>query len=153
MPEVQSDLWSFWDLGYSVCITTNGTVRMNGSAVMGRGCAWQAARRFPELPAVLGSKLLNYGNHVHVLMEFQPHNAGPLRRLFSFPVKHDWFDRFADLNLIRRSYQELSVFRAADEKIALPRPGCGVGNLRWEEVRCILDPLPGWLTVVFPPNS
>lgn len=152
MPEVQSDLWSYLDLDYSICITTNGTIRKDGSAVMGRGCARQAADRFPELPAVLGANLLNHGNHTHVLKEFQPSKAGPSRRIFSFPVKHNWFDRLADLNLIRRSYQELLVLRAEDEKVVLPRPGCGVGNLRWEDVRHIFDPIPYWLTIVSLPS-
>jgi len=35
-------------------ITTNGFVKNNGEAVMGRGCAREAARKYPRLPLFWG---------------------------------------------------------------------------------------------------
>lgn len=51
----------------AVGITTNGAVDRLGRAVMGRGCALQAAQRRPALPVVLGAALRARGNHVHLL--------------------------------------------------------------------------------------
>lgn len=96
---------------------------------MGRGCARQAAERFPGLPARLGALLAVGGNHVHLLEE----------GLVSFPVEESpWAN--PDLSLIRRSAEE---FRAMADKngwtrVVVPRPGCGGGGLAWSEVKPLL---------------
>jgi hypothetical protein len=52
--EVFGDLWGF---GGIIVITTNGFVKRDRTCVMGRGCAKQAAIRFPGLPNKLGTGL------------------------------------------------------------------------------------------------
>lgn len=65
MTEEQVNLWDVWEQGIPICITTNGFIRHNGECVMGRGCAAEAKRRFPALPAELGAVLREAGNHVY----------------------------------------------------------------------------------------
>lgn len=135
MLEEQGDLWV---LPADVrCITTNGDVRGDGQAVMGRGCAREAKDRFPGVATYLGLLLEQQGNHVHELM-VSPHLPGTTIAetwdLVSFPVKHHWREP-ADLDLIVRSCRELMALADARpewKRILLPRPGCGNGQLDWE---------------------
>ncbi|MBI2358625.1 MAG: ADP-ribose-binding protein [Deltaproteobacteria bacterium] len=131
MKEVFGDLWDFDGI---IGITTNGFVKRDRTCVMGRGCAKQAAARIPELPCKLGSRISAEGNHVFYFPEY---------RLITFPVKHVWWEP-ADLNLIQQSARELletiEKFKIR-EAIYLPRPGCGNGRLKWEDVKKILSPI------------
>jgi hypothetical protein len=131
MKEVFGNLWEFDGI---IAITTNGSVKRDRTCVMGRGCAKQAAARFPDLPYKLGTKISVQGNHVFCFPEY---------RLITFPVKHNWWET-ADLDLIERSARELLKIievKKIEEAIYLPRPGCGNGRLRWEDVEKILSPI------------
>lgn len=142
MIEVVGNLWDYpaeWRV-----ITTNGTVKKNGHAVMGRGCAKEAMQRYPLLPALLGNRLRILGNHVNGFI------AAELRAdrgLFTFPVKHEWMQA-ADPQLIARSVAEFKVNLLDSTTYVMPRPGCGNGNLRWEDVRPLLVDLPDNVFVI-----
>lgn len=127
MRECYGDLWDFHKQGVWCCITTNGMVRQDGRAVMGRGVAYQAAINYPALPLKLGWHISEVGNHVCAFLEY---------RLFSFPVKYHWREK-ADTGLIIQSAQELMRYVAnlRLSKVILPRPGCGNGKLDWHYVR------------------
>lgn len=131
MLEPVGDLWTTpadWRV-----ITTNGDVKKNGAAVMGRGCALEAKTRFVGIDHYLGRMIQQFGNHVYFL------EAG----LLSFPVKHHWQDR-ADIELIRRSATELRYFLDIGHisgRILLPRPGCGNGGLNWTGVKPVIAPI------------
>lgn len=141
MREVAGDLWDFHARGEWVGVTTNGTTRLDGACVMGRGVALQAARRFPGLPYALGDRIQGRGAgpRVEVFLEY---------RIVAFPVKYHWRDR-ASVRLIARSALELFDLldrpRSASDlrTVYMPRPGCGNGGLRWEVVgpllRVLLD--------------
>jgi hypothetical protein len=137
MIEAEGDLWDFHAIGAWVAITTNGFVKKNGEAVMGRGVAKEAAQRFPWLPAQLGERTLSAGNHVQIFSHI---------RLFTFPVKHHWHEP-ADPDLIVQSARELRGFLDDPGVLRLPkrvylvRPGCGNGQLRWEDVRPLIAPI------------
>lgn len=137
MIEVKGNLWTY-PADVRV-ITTNGTVKKNGECVMGRGCAYEAKQRYPELPKLLGDWLsetipkigqtphrFRFGNDV----------------LYTFPVKHQWFQK-ADIELIALSARELvaHVDCMKFKTVVMPRPGCGNGGLRWEDVRPVLEPI------------
>jgi hypothetical protein len=62
MREITGNLWDYHDDGWWIAITTNGFIRRDGTAVMGRGCAAQAAKRYPALPRRLGTRLQTDGN-------------------------------------------------------------------------------------------
>ena len=138
----------------AVCITTNGFVKSNDENVMGRGCALEAKKLIPDLPLILGEKITNEGNQVHILLEQNDVH------LISFPVKPitvmcngsnvvehmnnkfkvgsivpGWAAK-ADIEIIRQSALEL--VQLANEMnwktILLPRPGCGAGELSWNNL-------------------
>ena len=134
MFETRGDLWEIGKTGDAIVITTNGTQRSNGENVMGGGCALEAALKFPWLPAELGRRIQKKGNHVHVF------HYDSTMALVTFPTKEN-VARRSILPLIIRSTQELIEY--ADDyswkKVVLPRPGCGLGGLSWEEVGPILS--------------
>src|SRR5919205_1131805 len=107
MLERRGDLWILE--ADARCITTNGVTRASddGPAVMGRGAAAEARKRYPGLDIRLGHLLQDHGNHVHMLMQEAkvPMGSGAWY-LLSFPTKHHWRDR-SDLDLIKRSCGEL----------------------------------------------
>ena len=118
-----------------ICITTNGSVRTDGRAVMGRGVAKQAATLFPELPLLLGTAIQTFGNHFHYL-QYYPERGYTIA---AFPVKEIWSDQ-ADLKLIEESCKDLVESTMPEVTVALVRPGCGNGHRDWEtEVKPILE--------------
>lgn len=131
MIEIAGDMWEIE--ADARCFTTNGTVKNNGECVMGRGNALQAKQRYPKLSKQLGDRIKELGNHVFWFPEYA---------LYSFPVKHNWWE-IADPILIEQSYGELlSGLESDHQKILLPRPGCQNGKLDWEiDVKPILERL------------
>lgn len=153
MKEIQGELWDFYaDLArYRICITTNGTVKRDGRAVMGRGCAAEAKQKFPGIDGYLGDLITKNGNHFDNLPD--PYF------LYVFPVKHNWWE-VADLDLIRMSAQALSEAAVRQRPGAyvgfnfiLPRPGCGNGHRSWEEVKPLLEDLPDNVWVISKPEE
>lgn len=136
MKEVVGDLWTY-PADVRV-ITTNGTINSKQKCVMGRGCAREAALKFPELPTLLAFKIRAEGNH--------PYDFPDLG-LISFPVKHEWFER-ADLTLIRTSALQLKRMLDPDKIYVMGRPGCGNGGREWREVKPLLADLPDNVHVI-----
>lgn len=143
----------------AVCITTNGFVKSNGAAVMGAGIAKQMRMVIPGLDKVLGLKIAQEGNNVHALLT---HNG---IWVVSFPVKpiteisdgtnfvkHKFFPEGqtipgwackAKIDLIERSCRQLVQLANQHgwQKVVLPRPGCGAGELQWRDVKKRIEPL------------
>lgn len=142
LQEMIGDIWGVAkQLDALVVVPTNGDVRRDGRAVMGRGLAAQAAARWPDLPAALGGRLRRLGGAVFYFPDCEA---------FSFPVKRHWPDR-ADLALIARSAVDLARLAplVTDRRVCLPRPGCGNGRLDWARVRPVIaDALAGEQFVV-----
>lgn len=154
MIEAYGDIWDHAEDYDIIVVTTNGFTKNNGEAVMGRGIALEAKSRYPNLPAKLGTLLKKYGNHVFRI-EY------PNQIIITFPVKPEygpygepgWRAR-ADMELIKRSTSELvdvltQMLRIGrfdgkmhlGFKVLMPRPGCGNGGLKWEDVKPIIEPL------------
>ena len=130
----KGNIWTY--LGkYPICITTNAVIKMNGEAVMGAGIALEAAKRYPSLPRWLAKRLAD-GNHVYLF--YTPEGY----ELVTFPTKYDWKSS-STTRIIKRSAKELVALADENqwEKVLVPRPGCGKGNLTWEEVRPVIEPL------------
>lgn len=129
MREVAENIWDYLGQGI-IAITTNGSLTRDNKAIPGRGVAGQAAERFPGLFSELGQRLRSSGNHVHLLSH----------GLVSFPVEETPWSQ-PDLRLIRRSAEELRSLadRHGWSVVLVPRPGCGGGGLRWDEVRPLLE--------------
>ncbi len=158
MKETRGDLFELANqnsAGVAV-ITTNGFIKRNGHAVMGRGCALKATQLYPGIAAELGEKLKYGGNTPHILRP----------KLITFPVKPSWvtyngdnvvahvkhiftegenvpgWAAKADPDIIRRSAKAIVVIANTvmkDAQFYLPRPGCGAGELCWEDVKPILS--------------
>jgi len=130
MIEVEIDLW---EVEADVrCITTNGTVTENGENIMGGGCAYEASSRYPGLPRAYGHLIQHFGNHVYLMPTKQP--------LVMFPTKEEIY-LGASEELILKSAAELKALTLVYgwARVALPRPGCGLGGLDWADVRPLLD--------------
>jgi O-acetyl-ADP-ribose deacetylase (regulator of RNase III) len=143
--ERKGDLWRIGRTASAIVVTTNGTVKRNGENVMGGGCAWEAAQRWPMLPACLGKRILRKGNHVHVFF------FDSRQQLVTMPTKDD-VRQPSNLILIMQSVKELHEY-AEDyqwKKVVMPRPGCGLGGLDWEEVKPIVSYLDNRFIVVSP---
>lgn len=111
------------------CITTNGALRKNGYAIMGKGIALDARNRYHDIEAILGSFINKYGIHVFLLGY----------NLISFPTKYHW-KQDSDVQLITRSAQELVILLKDHpaKRVLLTRPGCGNGNLKWPKVKTVI---------------
>lgn len=132
MIEVTGNLWTF-PADVRV-ITTNGTIKKNGECVMGRGCALEAKVKYPDLPLILGQAIAGLGNEA-----FWIPIGGAI--IVTFPVKHNWYEK-ADMRLIEQSARKVAGMTAlTDKKVVMPRPGCGNGGLKWEDVKPILAPI------------
>uniref|UniRef100_A0A6M3X5E3 Macro domain-containing protein n=1 Tax=viral metagenome TaxID=1070528 RepID=A0A6M3X5E3_9ZZZZ len=118
-----------------ICITTNGIVKKNGELVMGKGIALQAKQRYPRLAKHWG-RYVNMSGNVPHMYEFND------VKLLSFPTKNNWMDK-SDMSLIKSSTQLIA--NRSDlwyyKSIALPRPGCGNGGLKWEDVKKEIEPI------------
>lgn len=138
MKIIHDDIWKIYDNAVvnrldhtAIVIPTNGYVKKNGYAVMGRGLARDAAGSFNELPYELGIRLQWYGNIPHYFPEY---------KIITFPTKYEWHQS-AHLQLIRQSAQYLNKMtqRINFHRIYVPKVGCGNGQLDWIDVRPILE--------------
>ena len=142
MLEVYGDLWTYHHglephLTPVRLITTNGHIKKDGRAVMGRGVAKECLVKFPDVDLILGYLIKAYGNHVQLIVRDYE------IPLYAFPVKHHWRE-LADFNLIQDSAGELANLALSHplSVYILPRPGCGNGQRDWlTEVKPIIEPL------------
>ena len=153
------NLWDFIGKVDALCITTNGFIKRGGKAVMGRGCAFEASKKFIGIDEILGYKIEHEGNVPHILWE------NPL--IVSFPVKPEskicidvkqdvvkhmvskfkvgdfipgWACK-ANLDIIENSAKLLSLMAnsANWKRVVLPTVGTGYGEMGWEIIEPILD--------------
>ena len=159
MIELRGNIWDLAGPHDIICITTNGSVTKSGAAVMGRGIALEAKRRYPGIENILGRNIQLYGNIVQYIID----------GIYSFPVKcrgmvpgpnrdqyvvnhmrgkfkdtddipgwalkaHDWLIRDSCVQLV-----ELLQNDARD--VYIGRPGVGAGELPWEDVKSIIEPV------------
>ena len=142
MKEVYGDLWTYHhglEPHYKpiICITTNGYVKKDGSAVMGRGVAKECLLKHRGIDATLGYLIRTYGNQVQMIIKDYE------IPIYAFPVKHHWRE-LADFDLIQGSAGQLANLAMANPMniYILPRPGCGNGQRDWlTEVRPIIEPI------------
>lgn len=127
-----TDIWYLWDRGCYVVIPTNICLDRRGRAVMGAGLARQAADRFPALRC-------DYGRSIS---SGKPHYIDHACRLICVPTKTDWR---GPATLARVESAVAFLYEAAPDieaPIAVPRLGCGLGGLNWNDVASILARLP-----------
>jgi hypothetical protein len=127
MKIVVGDIWSTkYDWPVYRVIPTNIGWKMDGSNVMGRGVAAQAAKLYPELAKWYGERCQRHWGDVGLRV---------WKNLVLFPVKPlneeqpqlSWRQP-ADLDLVDESIVELKWF-LTEQEIVLPMVGCGNGEL------------------------
>ena len=131
MVEVTGDIWDYYDDGFPIVITTNGNLDSKKNAVMGKGIALQAKKKFPKLPMILGNNIQYNGNRVFYFRDLN---------LFTFPTKHNWWEK-SDIDLIVDSALYLSngTFNNRIPVVCMVRPGCSNGQLQWDQVKPYLE--------------
>ena len=124
----------------AVCFTSNGIVKANGELVMGAGVAKAFRNKWPDLPKRFGVLVRLEGN----IVNYHEQQIRYDRDVFivSFPTKNDWRDN-SDIGLIKKSANELMQLanRLNWKNVALTKPGCGLGGLKWNEVSKVLEPI------------
>ena len=168
----------------AIIISTNGFVKANGQCVMGRGCAKTAMQKIPGLSSRLGSYIQRFGNRVFDmgLTSLDVKLINDQTHLVAFPVKPrqgkannsctnvvehmrkkfrplasvPGWAMVADVEIIEHSARQL--VELADKrgwnKVVLPRPGCGCGELKWENVKQVVEPIldDRFYCITFPNN-
>lgn len=151
MKEIKKDLFeciSDQDVD-AICITTNGHYTKGGLAVMGGGCAGEAAKRWPEVPRRLGKMLKTFmsnipyvigavnenGDHLELTKELMDQRQYKCL-IFSFPTINNLVDG-SNIQLIKQSATIMMDYanRYTLKQIILGRPGVGIGGLMWSDVK------------------
>lgn len=136
MKEITGNIWELFEKEDvdAICITTNGVVKSNGELVMGAGIAKEASDRFPQLTRYFGSLVFLDGNIPHCFITDKE------KIIFSFPTKNNYKNKSV-LYLIENSCKELKFLVDYNKlkKVILPRPGCGLGGLKWDVVKPICE--------------
>jgi O-acetyl-ADP-ribose deacetylase (regulator of RNase III) len=142
MIEITGDIFEQKDAD-AICVTTNGIVNNSGEIIMGAGIAKvfrdkYSDTEFGSLASNLGIMVKKHGNHVFIGCHerVDQHKIA----IVSFPTKEHYNDK-STINLIVRSANELveKTNKNKWKKVVLPRPGCGLGGLNWEEVKPHLE--------------
>jgi O-acetyl-ADP-ribose deacetylase (regulator of RNase III) len=157
MKEIKKDLFecALEEGVDAICITTNGHYTLTGEAVMGGGCAGEAARRWPECCTRLGKLLKSTKSNIPFVIAALDENGNYLEPsseliknkqykclVFSFPTINKLING-SNLQLIKQSTVLLVdyVNQYKLNNVILPRPGVGIGGLQWSEVKEIISPL------------
>lgn len=141
------DMWSVWNESDLFLITTNSTIKSDGSLVMGAGIAKEARDRFPGLDLIAGNLINktcgNLGTY-HLLLS----PDWPNKKLGLFQVKLHYSSN-ADLKLIQGSVDKLTelALQYKGAKINMNYPGIGNGGLARSKVEKIIMTLPDNITV------
>jgi O-acetyl-ADP-ribose deacetylase (regulator of RNase III) len=136
--EAVGDMWEMPADTYCVTTNTELSVRHDNDhnpvahGIMGGGVALEAARRFPGIERNLGKLLVaSYQEPLVTTIWENP-------RVVCFPTKIK-VHLNSNLHLIGSSCRRLMYWATYNnaKNILLPRPGCGLGGLRWEDVEPI----------------
>lgn len=161
MEEIDGNIWDYWkpETKEYIAIPTNGFVKKDGYAVMGRGLAFEATRRITRIAKKVGAKILARGNVPFLFPEYgivtfpvKPIKMKMRKKIDLQKILPDKRDQFqvgnwvpgflckAQKGLIHESAKILR--KMADcrvEKVYVPMVGCGNGGLYWSDVKPILE--------------
>lgn len=134
MQYTTGNLWEVAATRGWVVVTTNTTLRRDGSAVMGAGLAKEAVERYPGIDVRLGKHINVFYDRLYIE-----------KPVICLPTKRDW-KRNSRMIWIEKGCHELVDFGRIlkdlgnTDPIYLPKLGCGLGGLNWErEVRPVMD--------------
>ena len=145
--------------GDVLVITTNGFVKANGQAVMGRGIAKAVADAIPNFASELGTLIRLSGNKVHHVMN---HNnmalvtapVKPARVIYdgtnvvahaAYKFRHGntvpgFWAKAVPERIVATCYELVGLVDVMGwQTILCPRFGCGAGELNWEDVKPMIE--------------
>lgn len=136
----RGNMWDVFGKTDLFLITTNPIVRKDGAAVMGRGIALEAAKKYPEIQRSFGQWLQATDScraSCGWICTLEGQDVG------YFMVKNHWASN-ADPSIISKSVASLLEWMLdfQFERIDLNFPGIGNGKLKREDVLPLLEPLP-----------
>ncbi len=144
MKEIKGNLWDYHTQGSFICIMVNCTPNSRGNAIMGKGIAKEAVEKFPQLPKLLGSTQIEYAGETFFTARSRRPQVFLKFRLITFPTKVTW-DVDSSLIIIEHSCRYLVAIvdkmKSLKVPIYLPKPGVGNGNLEWESVQSVIEPI------------
>lgn len=130
---------------------------VNTEGIMGKGVALQFRRAFPANYDAYAAACARGDVALGRVFVYETHLIDGPRLIINFPTKGHWRSRsrledieagLADLRVTLEKRQVASV--------ALPALGCGLGGLRWEDVKPRIEAALGGLPIrvlVFPPQD
>ena len=130
---MKETLGNIWNADVDcICITTNGTVKQDGSNIMGGGIAKEAVDRVPTIAREHGRLISLYGHRFQFLGYWRRPADSRLINLWAFPSKRT-IDVNSDLETIEDSLTALVNVANAFPSLewGLPRPGSNLGGLDW----------------------
>jgi hypothetical protein len=142
------DIWSYAKDNVIV-VPTNAGYRADGTNIMGRGVAQQAAAKYPGLPKWYGQLCCIYGNDACFVYPQVPEDKPEIILFPTKPLnrKQPWLSwkQKSDIKLIEKSTEKLveilkndPALKNGGQRIILPAVGCGNGGLDLGEVIPIL---------------
>lgn len=142
LKEVTGNVWKMLDKNSAVCILTNNsiyrtidsfTLKTKTFNPMGGGIAKEAKDRNYGLEERHAQAILN---NYYSLGKDQITGAEMLR----FPTKENIKEN-STLSIIACSLYKVKEYCISNPEITvyLPRPGCGLGGLNWEEVKPVCE--------------
>lgn len=137
----------FWEEASSgnydgIVCTINQMIKKDGCLIMGAGIAKQFAEKFPKLPEIWGDHVQNKQSYITTI--FTPLNKlgyeNQDKYVIGLPTKIH-FAYNSDIGVIKNS---CAVLRAGIEalglqKVLMPKPGCGLGKLEWDNVKSEIE--------------
>lgn len=122
----------------NILVTTNASVRKDGTLVMGRGAALQAAKLYPGIDYKLGQRVKQFGYRMLYGTLWDRHWP-----IGAFQVKRRWMDK-ADIEIIKESVKQLRQIAIYYKDVVwnVNYPGIGNGGLSKDVVAPLLAGLP-----------
>ena len=145
MQVMLGDMWSVYEKVDLFCVTTNSSIKLDGTLVMGKGIAAQARDRLRDIALCFGAAIRKSeipSKYGLVICQHEQQKMG------AFQVKTHYSDK-AVLSLIRYSSQMLfkKLLEHPTWNVAVNFPGIGNGGLEIREVLPIVSLLPNNVTL------
>ena len=127
---------------------------VNCVGAMGAGIAQQFAKRFPELEDAYKQRCLSNKIHPGDVWCFQTEDLD----ILNVATKNHWRDE-SKLEWVDKGLMQIADILEVGNyaSVAIPALGCGLGRLKWEDVKYLIKEHLGELTginiFVFEPNS
>ena len=146
MIEIIGDFWKIKEQEKPdvICFTSNKIIKTQQKLVMGAGIAKQFRDKYQNLDSDIAQRILSgqHTNHIVMVRESKYTRTPSNTYISTFPTKNNYIHP-SDIELIQTSAKTLLdiVNAVGFRKILLTKPGCGRGNLNWEDVKLIIEPI------------